>query len=58
MAKYQPPFSVTNEHIEWVSRISEQIGLLKGSHSFLTPQLRRESATAMVEWDVCGRHLS
>jgi Fic family protein len=49
MAKYQPPFSVTNEHIEWVSRISEQIGLLKGSHNFLTPQLRRGNRIRTIQ---------
>jgi Fic family protein len=47
--KYQPPFSLTNEHIDWVSRISEQIGLLKGSHSFLTPQLRRGNRIRTIQ---------
>lgn len=30
MAKYQPPFSVTNEHIEWVSN--------SGVKNFFTPK--------------------
>jgi Fic family protein len=47
--KYQPPFTLTNEHIDWVSRISEQIGLLKSNHSFLTPQLRRGNRIRTIQ---------
>ncbi len=45
MTNYQPPFSVSYEHIERVSRISEQIELL----NFLTPQLRRGNRIRTIQ---------